>query len=131
MDALARNDDPTLPVRSPHAMAVHSPELAGLEKVRARFLESHYDHHDRLEILLERVSRGEDVATHLSEAKGMLHRIAGTAGMLGYGRLGTEAREVEYLLDTELANAVEQPDRAILAIDRFLDTSMAVCVPDP
>lgn len=111
-------------------MTIHSPELPELAQVRARFLEMHHTRQDRLEILLERVSQGEDVATHLTEAKGVLHQIAGIAGTLGYGRLGTEAREVEFLLDAQLASAADEPGEAIVAIDRFLDTAMAVCVPD-
>ena len=121
-------------------------EMPELLRIRERFVEMHHDRHDRLEELLEATRRDVDAEAALLETRRILHKIAGTAGTLGFAALGTSAREVEYLIDTHLDGCGFQPDQGvavinpatakeeragiIAALDVLLDDSLRVCVPD-
>ncbi len=128
-------------------MTIIQSELPELLRIRERFVEMHHDRHDQLEVLLDAARRGIDPHTALAEARRILHKIGGTAGTLGFAAFGTAAREVEYMIDAfldgtgfqpvndgdslpECARSTSEMTGIIAALDRLLDESLRVCVPD-
>ena len=80
-------------------------ELPGIERIRARFLEML---EQRQRALAEHALAAwegtslQDINDNLTEARRILHQIAGTAGSLGFDDLGTIARDNEVAIDTHL-----------------------------
>jgi len=111
-------------------MTIAQPALPQLLRIRERFVVLHHERHDRLEVLLAGLQHGCAVADGLAEARSILHKIGGTAGTLGFMAFGTAAREVEYLIDIHLEGHGPDAAEIIRALDRLLDDSLRVCVPD-
>lgn len=68
---------------------------AALVKVRDRFLSVLPERESSISSLLNEVERGGVCADCVDQAKFALHKIAGTAGTLGYGDLGRAAAACE------------------------------------
>ena len=82
---------------------------AGLSRVRVRFLEMLSGRLQRLDELHAAIRAGENLMASLTEAGEIAHKLAGTAGTLGFKSLGDIAIEVD-VLSQESAKAGRAPD---------------------
>ena len=108
-------------------------ELPGIERIRARFLEML---EQRQRALAEHALAAwegtslQDINDNLTEARRILHQIAGTAGSLGFDDLGTIARDNEGAIDTHLdgpsGKIASCPTEIIFGLDDFLKSSEAL-----
>ena len=108
-------------------------ELPGIERIRARFLEML---EQRQRALAEHALAAwegtslQDINDNLTEARRILHQIAGTAGSLGFDDLGTIARDNEVAIDTHLdgpsGKIASCPTEIIFGLDDFLKSSEAL-----
>ncbi|HDY96738.1 hypothetical protein LCGC14_0173440 [marine sediment metagenome] len=111
----------------------HKLELPGIERIRARFLEML---EQRQRALAEHALAAwegtslQDINDNLTEARRILHQIAGTAGSLGFDDLGTIARDNEVAIDTHLdgpnGKIASCPTEIIFGLDDFLKSSEAL-----
>jgi HPt (histidine-containing phosphotransfer) domain-containing protein len=99
---------------------------ATLAPIRARFVlllqERQSTIQQKLDIAFEDPKQAEPA---LSDIEAVLHKIAGTAGTLGFDELGEKARQTEYLI---IGLNGEQGDRrrdVYLEIITFLEYSIA------
>lgn len=70
----------------------------GLNRIRTQFLIKLSERRDLIlqyALAAAEASHQNDVARNLSRAKDVLHQIAGTAGTLGFGTFGADARRLE------------------------------------
>lgn len=111
-------------------MNAQAPQGFDLTPIRRRFLENLLQHHDSLEEFLEKMSKAGVGESDLKDATASLHRIAGSAGTLGFSELGALALEAEEIgLEVAKGDNPEQTAGAFRsALDRFLDFSYQVCV---
>jgi len=108
-------------------------ELPGIERIRARFLEML---EQRQRALAEHALAAwegtslQDINDNLTEARRILHQIAGTAGSLGFDDLGAIARDNEVAIDTHLdgpnGKIASCPTEIIFGLDDFLKSSEAL-----
>ena len=108
-------------------------ELPGIERIRARFLEML---EQRQRALAEHALAAwegtslQEINDNLTEARRILHQIAGTAGSLGFDDLGTIARDNEVAIDTHLdgpnGKIASCPTEIIFGLDDFLKSSEAL-----
>lgn len=82
---------------------IHNTKLSkGLERIRDRFLDQLTD---RSEVILRNtLAAVETDDTHearenLNTVGEVLHQIAGTAGTLGFGQFGSQARSIEHKIE--------------------------------
>jgi hypothetical protein len=118
---------------NPLAFAPSSPELPDLDRVRLRFLgllgvrASEIAHHALAAWDGESV---DDINTNLVSARGILHKIAGTAGTVGYRELGITAQHCEAQITAHLegdyADLAVCPGEIIWFIDTFVEACDAV-----
>lgn len=94
--------------------------LPGIERIRTRFLELL---EDRIESLEDAVVEFELPATgrnNLIKAQTILHKIAGSAGTLGFDRLGESARVCEENIISHLRDATPTLDVLYRDISDFV-----------
>ncbi len=101
--------------------------VSGLEKIRGRFLDllktrqQNIAHHA---VLAYDSTTIEDVNTNLAAARDILHQIAGTAGSLGFEKLGISARHCENEIVTHLNTPNDEltlcPDGLLVQLDDFV-----------
>jgi len=100
--------------------------LPGIQKVRDRFLDMLGERQTQLatHIVGTWDSRvGADVVRELEAAGSILHKIAGSAGSLGFSELGARARKCEELIVATLQGQVDCPDLSddlLLELDAFV-----------
>lgn len=73
----------------------HADALPGIERIRQRFLEMLEDRLDSLEDAMVEFEFPGTGRASLSRAQMVLHKISGSAGTLGFERLGDSARHCE------------------------------------
>lgn len=108
-------------------------ELPGIERIRIRFLQMLCDRQFAIaeHALAAWESDSVDVIhSNLVSARTLFHQIAGTAGSLGFEKLGDEARNSEIAIDKHLESAQAQvascPSELIFGMDDFLKISQAL-----
>jgi hypothetical protein len=97
---------------------------------RVKFLATHHVRHDQLELLLEDLQNGVEVAERLIEMRKSLSRLVRAVETLGFDKLEQGARAVETLIDWHLRAGDPDHRPVIRAIDRFLDLSLDLCLPE-
>jgi chemotaxis protein histidine kinase CheA len=103
---------------------------AGMSRLKKLFVQTHYQRHDRLEYLVTKLQQAESPAATAAEVEDILHKIAGTAGSVGFKKLGDAAQQVEvFFRDHPTSKA--SADRAAMAqvLNSFLDVSLGLCDP--
>ncbi|QUJ76713.1 Hpt domain-containing protein [Sulfitobacter albidus] len=102
-------------------------ELPGLDKIRARFVEMLEERSSRIAqhaLAAWDAETAEEINRNLSDAKDILHQIAGSAGTVGFPELGAMAQECEMEiiahLDGEYADLAVCPGQIIWRIDGFV-----------
>ena len=108
-------------------------ELPGIDRVRERFLIMLKDRADLIAahaIAAWESETLEGVNDNLAAAQGKLHQIAGTAGTLGFGDLGGQARDCEMMiishLQSEEADLAICPEDIVDALGLFIVSSDAL-----
>ncbi|MGO4915031.1 Hpt domain-containing protein [Pseudogemmobacter sp. W21_MBD1_M6] len=101
--------------------------LPGLERIRARFLVILAERQQELETLRDAMNRPEHCKAALKQAQFILHKIAGTAGTLGFPEFGAQARTIENQIIRHLDNAAPDLPLIVGNLDQFLDLSDALC----
>jgi chemotaxis protein histidine kinase CheA len=99
---------------------------AGMSRLKKRFVQTHYERHDRLEDLVAMMQQSNPPANAAQEAEGILHKIAGTAGSVGFKELGEAALQVEVFIRD---HAASNQAAIVHKLDAFLDVSLAFCDP--
>lgn len=103
----------------------------GLAPIRNRFLEvmrqNQIDIKRDVEIALDAPEETHDA---LGRIEAVLHKIAGTAGTLGYTDLGISAREAEHAISGVLTTRAEPPQAVFIQIIDFLEASLEVTLED-
>ena len=103
----------------------------GLAPIRNRFLEvmrqNQIDIQRDVEIALDIPDKTHDA---LGRIEVVLHKIAGTAGTLGYTAIGNNAREAEYAISGVLKERAAPPQAVFIQIIDFLEASLAVTLED-
>ena len=96
-----------------------------LQPIRARFLRLLQDHQIAIQSDLEfAIASPEQANQALTRIAAVLHKIAGTAGTLGFGKLGDHAREVEYqITEADLEQTQLLNDIYFVIID-FLEVAL-------
>ncbi len=102
-------------------------EMPGLEKIRARFVEMLSDRKVRIAqhaLAAWDGESAEEINANLEAAKNILHKIAGTAGTVGFSDLGTCAHlceeEIIAHLEGDYADLAICPGEIIWRIDSFV-----------
>ncbi len=99
---------------------------AGMSRLKKRFVQTHYERHDRLEDLVAVMQQANPPTSAVQEAESILHKIAGTAGSVGFTELGEAALQLElFIRDQTHTDHVAIAQR----LDAFLDVSLAFCDP--
>lgn len=101
--------------------------LPGLERIKARFLVILAERQQELKTLREAMDRPEHHEAALRQAQFILHKIAGTAGTLGFPEFGANARIIENQIIKYLDATAHDLPRIAENLDRFLDLSDALC----
>jgi len=100
---------------------------ATLQPIRDRFLGLLQGRLEDIRINLERaLEQPEDSAEALSIIESILHKIAGTAGTLGYTEMGEKARVVEDRIIQDRANDHALQHKVYLDVIDFLEISYEV-----
>lgn len=76
-------------------------------------------------IALQDRARKQDNMASVADAVGQIaHRVAGSAGLFGFGDVGEAADQVEAALHTARHANINEPmtEEALAALDQFLDT---------
>ncbi|MCV2894238.1 Hpt domain-containing protein [Lentibacter sp. XHP0401] len=95
---------------------------ANLEPIRARFLKLLQERKAEIQHNLEVAAEAPDQADQaLLNIAAVLHKIAGTAGTLGFEQLGTRAREIENLILEHNGDQSVQHSELYPVINAFLD----------
>ena len=103
---------------------------AGMSRLKKRFVQTHFTRHDRLEYLIATLQQADPPAEAAAEAEGILHKIAGTAGTVGFTELGEAALQVEvFIRDRSKSTRASDRDAIIQVLDAFLDVSLGFCDP--
>jgi len=76
-------------------MTAYAPQIAGLEKIRASFLQVLVEREQTLSASLADFAVPDRREDAISAVEFVAHKIAGTGGVLGFADLGTKARTVE------------------------------------
>ena len=103
---------------------------AGLETIRNNFLDRLEETYPTLARFAIEALEAKDVAqskSSLHEAEAILHRIAGTAGSLGFENLGDHARECEVAARAYQANTPDVDGAAPLAEVREIRAFLINC----
>jgi len=98
----------------------------GLEALRARFLQRVRDDLAGLDAALEALETGGGASAEVHrEMRGILHRLAGSAGSFGQAAFGAEAARLESELEAEPPDrpAVERWRARIAGLARMLATA--------
>ena len=77
----------------------------GLARIRQQFVSRLTERRARMLKHILDAANDADEATrhaHLAAARYVIHQIAGTAGTLGFVKLGVDARRLENMIDTNL-----------------------------
>jgi chemotaxis protein histidine kinase CheA len=99
---------------------------AGMSRLKKRFVETHYERHDRLEDLAVTLQQTNPPASAAQEVESILHKIAGTAGSVGFKELGEAAQQVEVFIRD---HAASNQAAIVKVLDAFLDVSLEFCDP--
>ncbi|MCR8726088.1 Hpt domain-containing protein [Frigidibacter sp. ROC022] len=102
-------------------------KLPGIARIRERFLEMHDERHDALEDALTLISSGEDCQQALLTARDILHKIAGSAGSLGFADLGEAAGKAETVVQEHIDTNFRDQTPVTEELDRFLELSITYC----
>ena len=103
-----------------------APALPGLERIRARFLDMLSD---RQALIAQHTldawngKTSSEINDNLAAAQAILHQIAGSAGSIAFGDLGTSARVCETEIIEHLQSANESavcPGELVFHIDDFV-----------
>jgi len=99
-----------------------------LKVVRERFISLLDERLDELEILRERIERGQNREEALKQIQFIVHKIGGTAGTLGFPETGELAACAEDAIIHNLSSGGERPtfDDTIKLIDAFLENAAGV-----
>tara|TARA_R110002072_G_scaffold103764_6_gene227621 strand:- start:572 stop:910 length:339 start_codon:yes stop_codon:yes gene_type:complete len=94
-----------------------------LAPIRDRFYQSlratQHDVHVELERALNDSATGRDALRQIATK---LHKIAGSAGTLGFTRLGEQAHTTEYVIIDVLKSQSRSPTEAYLQVIEFLES---------
>lgn len=101
--------------------------LPGIARIRERFLAMQNDRHDALEDYLTTINSGEDCHAALRGARDILHKIAGTAGSLGFAELGEAAVKAEAVVQDHIDINIHDRSAVTEELDRFLELSITYC----
>ena len=103
---------------------------AGMTRMKKLFVETHYQRHDRLEYLVTKLQQAESPAVTAAEAEDIMHKIAGTAGSVGFKKLGDAAQQVEvFFRDHPTSKGSADRAAMVQVLNAFLDVSLGLCVP--
>lgn len=98
-----------------------------LTPIRCRFVtmlsEAQVDIQDDLQLVLDEPAGSHDAFRRIAAR---LHKIAGTAGMLGFAQMGEQARSAENQIITLLKHDAAPPQEACMQVIDFLEVSLAV-----
>lgn len=106
--------------------------LPGIERIKIRFLSLLVERQTAIAHHALGAWESDDVAarlTHLTEAQSLLHQIAGSAGSLGFGPLGQDARECEHEIIECIANNAYQSQldaKIISNLDMFVSKTRSL-----
>ena len=108
-----------------------NPDLhTGLAPIRDRFLLLLSERQDSIQQNLELAIESDDLADqYLAHIEATLHKIAGTAGTLGFGELGDCAKATETYITSQRTNGVPQYQDIYLDIIAFLESSIETTCP--
>lgn len=90
-------------------------ELPGIARIRARFLELLIERQLGLQVCADTLRRsdpGRIQHAALRDCQAILHKIAGTAGIVGFAKMGNDARSCEDAIIGHLTSGL--PDAAAL-----------------
>ena len=106
-------------------MMVAADISSGLEPIRHRFLSMLHERQiETLNDLEVALNTPDQAAEALGRIEATLHKIAGTAGTLGFDKLGQMARQVEEQIMAYLADPTQNADAVYDAIVQFLNLSI-------
>lgn len=105
-------------------------KMQGPTRLRTQFLATHHERHERLEQLMSDIRQDQNRAAGLAEARATLHRLARVAGSLGFSRLGTMAGSLEKTISSHITAGTPDNNTLIRGMDRFLDLSMDLSLPE-
>jgi HPt (histidine-containing phosphotransfer) domain-containing protein len=96
--------------------------------IRERFIGLLDERLDELEVLREQIDLDKNREEVLKKIQFITHKIAGTAGTLGFSETGNMARCAEEAIIQNLSSSGVQPtfDDTISLIDTFLENAAAV-----
>lgn len=99
-----------------------------LKVVRERFISLLDERLDELEILREHIDQGRNREEALKQIQFIVHKIGGTAGMLGFPETGELAMCAENAIINTLASEGEQStfEDTIKLFDAFLENALDV-----
>ncbi len=101
-----------------------------MTRMKKLFVETHYQRHDRLEYLVTKLQQAESPAVTAAEVEDIMHKIAGTAGSVGFKKLGDAAQQVEvFFRDHPTSKGSADPAAMVQVLNAFLDVSLGLCVP--
>lgn len=111
-------------------MEPSDPMAVQLATVRARFLALLDDRLDMIEYHRASIGRNDDDSAPLIGVRDIAHKIAGTAGTLGFGEMGGQAASVELAIMEEMkaGGAVKASGDLCARIDSFLETAAQVAI---
>lgn len=96
-------------------------------RMKQTFIVNHFDRHDQLESLLQVLQRNERPVQTIRQVEDMLHKIAGSAGSVGFQDLGASASLVECFIRDRRNDGQLDARMVAVALDAFLDVSLTVC----
>jgi chemotaxis protein histidine kinase CheA len=103
---------------------------AGMSRLKKLFVQTHYQRHDRLEYLVTKLQQAESPAATAAEVEDILHKIAGTAGSVGFKKLGDAAQQVEvFFRDHPTSKGSADRAAMVQVLNAFLDVSLGLCDP--
>lgn len=113
-------------------------QLPGIDRIRTRFLEMLRERHSSIAehaLTAWESDALEEINGHLTNARTILHQIAGTAGSLGFSELGTQAHACEISIDAHLlgpdADLAICPANLIFHMDDFVQSCQALIEQQP